>query len=230
MPMDATQPPLAELPREFPIFPLSGALLLPGGRLPLNIFEPRYLALTEDALAEGRMFAMIQPNPLAPPARHGPPLYRVGCLGRLSSFSESEDGQRYLITLHGVIRFVVTEELPMRRGYRRVRGDFEAFAPDLLPPAPDAAPDADRESLLDALRAYFSHHGFQANWDAIGELDTPGLVTTLSMVCPFDVIEKQALLEALSPAARAEMLLAMLRIDTHSRQGGNGTPGRPMAS
>jgi len=97
--------PLAEnLPAEFPVFPLAGALLLPRGKLPLNIFEPRYLAMVEDALAAGRMFGMIQPDPHAPEAESGPGLFRIGCLGRLSSFSETEDG-RYLITLTGLIRF-----------------------------------------------------------------------------------------------------------------------------
>ena len=119
-----------DLPESFPVFPLTGALLLPRGRLPLNIFEPRYLALIEEALAAGRMFGMIQPDPQAPPAAAGPALYRVGCLGRLSSFSETEDG-RYLITLTGVIRFAVAEEYPLQRGFRRVHADFTGFAADL---------------------------------------------------------------------------------------------------
>jgi Lon protease-like protein len=216
---------MEDLPAEFPIFPLSGALLLPGGKLPLNIFEPRYLAMTEDALAAGRMIAMIQPDPSPPPGPTGPPLLRVGCLGRVSSFSESEDGQRYLITLRGVARFIVLEELAMRRGYRRVRGDFSAFAADLAIPPPL---HLDRDGLLDALRAYFLHHGLEANWEAIRQIEDARLVTTLSMVCPFDMLEKQALLEADTPSARAEILLALLRIDTHTPQG--GTSGRPMAS
>ncbi len=217
---------LDDLPTEFAIFPLPGAMLLPQGKLPLNIFEPRYLAMTEDALAAGRMIAMIQPNLAAPIGPTGPKLSRVGCLGRVSSFSESDDGQRYLITLHGVARFTVTEELATKRGYRCVRGDFSAFSVDLAEPA--APLDYDRERLLGALRAYFQQHGFEANWDAIREIDDASLVTTLSMVCPFDTMEKQALLEAETPASRAAVLLALLQIETHSERG--GTTGRPLAS
>src|ERR1700691_1478865 len=122
-----------DLPTEFAVFPLPGVLLLPRGRLPLNVFEPRYLALTEDALAAGRMFAMIQPDARRPDGPSGPGLYRIGCLGRLVSFSETDDG-RYLITLFGLARFAIAEELPVRRGYRRVRADFSGFEADLEPP------------------------------------------------------------------------------------------------
>ena len=115
--MAAFHPRLEDLPTEFPVFPLPGALLLPRGKLPLNIFEPRYLAMVEDALAAGRMFGMIQPDPHLPESDTGPGLFRVGCLGRLSSFSETDDG-RYLITLTGLLRFTIAEELAMRRGYR----------------------------------------------------------------------------------------------------------------
>ena len=140
--------PLPEdLPDEFAIFPLTGALLLPYGRLPLNIFEPRYRAMTEDALAARRMFGMIQPDPNRPPGPTGPGLYRTGCLGRLSSFSETEDG-RYLITLSGMVRFRVTTELEMRHGYRRVRADFAPFIADLMPP--DEPSGIDRDTLLKA--------------------------------------------------------------------------------
>jgi Lon protease-like protein len=224
--MDAFDPAVDGLPAEFPIFPLSGALLLPGAKLPLNIFEPRYLAMTEDALATSRMIAMIQPDLGSPPGPTGPKLFRVGCLGRVSSFSESEDGQRYLITLHGVARFTVVEELAAKRGYRSVRGDFSAFSVDLATPASPL--DCDRETLLDALRGYFQQHGFEANWDAIRQIDDASLVATLSMVCPFDDVEKQALLEADTPASRAATLLALLRIETHSVRG--ATNGRPLAS
>jgi Lon protease-like protein len=187
-------------------------LLLPRGRLPLNLFEKRYLALAEDALASGRLFGMVQPDPHGPPQPAGPALYRVGCLGRLSSFSETDDG-RYLVTLTGVTRFAVAEELPPCRGYRRVRADLAAFAGDLAGPAEE--PGFDRKSLLAALRSYFAHCGFEANWEAIGQMTDEMLVTTLSMVCPFEPAEKQALLEAPTQAERAATLLALLRIDAH---------------
>ncbi len=122
-----------DLPTEFAIFPLAGALLLPRGRLPLNIFEHRYLAMIEDSLAKGRMFGMIQADPTLPETANGPALYRVGCLGRLSSFSETDDG-RMLITLTGVARFSIASEVDMRRGYRRVIGDFSRYLADFNEP------------------------------------------------------------------------------------------------
>ncbi len=226
--MDDPSHLLASLPQRFPVFPLTGALLLPGGRLPLNIFEPRYLAMTEDALAAGRMFAMIQPDPSRAPGKTGPALYRVGCLGRLSSFSETDDG-RYLITLTGVIRFEVVEELGMQRGYRRVRGDFSRFTDDLLPHAPG---QLDREALLDALRAYFDRRGFDANWEAIDTMEDAQLVTSLAMVCPFDPVEKQALLESANLVDCCATLHTLLRIDSHDTPDGpdDDLPGRRMAS
>jgi Lon protease-like protein len=206
-------PRLDDLPEIVPVFPLSGAILLPGGRLPLNIFEPRYLAMTEDALGAGRMFAMIQPDQQREATTRGPGLCRVGCLGRLSSFSETDDG-RYLITLNGLIRFDVIEEIDMQRGYRRVRGDFRRFAADL-----DEGVEAarvDRSGLLESLRSYFDHRGFDANWEAINAMDDRHLVTSLSMVCPFEPPEKQALLEAVQLADRADTLRTLLSIDTHA--------------
>ena len=202
-------PRVEDLPGEFPVFPLPGALLLPRGKLPLNIFEPRYVAMTEDALGQGRMFGMIQPDPTAPDTPTGPGLYRIGCLGRLSSFSETDDG-RYLITLTGVIRFAIAGEIGMRRGYRRVRADFAGYLADLdLEPRPIGV---EREPLLAALRSYFTHRGFEANWEAIKRLPDDMLVITLAMVCPFEPAEKQALLEASSDADRASTLLTLLQM------------------
>ena len=136
--MPAFHPRPEDLPSEFAIFPLPGALLLPRGKLPLNLFEPRYLTMAEDSLAAGRMFGMIQPEPQAVDADDGDGLYRVGCLGRLSSFSETDDG-RLLITLTGLIRYTIIEEVASRRGYRRVRADFSDYAGDLDLPAFDTA-------------------------------------------------------------------------------------------
>jgi uncharacterized protein len=217
--MSWLHPTLEELPDEFAIFPLPGALLLPRGRLPLNIFEPRYLAMVEDSLGRGRMFGMIQPNEYAPRDPGGPALYRIGCLGRLSHFSETEDG-RYLITLTGVSRFLVREELPGQRGYRRVAADYSLFHNDLAPPPPMAA--GLRSTLFEALRPYFATQEIDANWDAIQAMPDPTLLTTLAMACPFDSAEKQALLEAPTDGDRAADLLALLRMalheaDPHSR-------------
>ena len=201
-----------DLPGEFAVFPLPGALLLPRGRLPLNIFEPRYLALVEDSMANGRMFGMIQPNEHASRAENGASLYRIGCLGRLSHFSETEDG-RFLITLTGISRFVVKRELPMHRGYRRVQADYAPFGQDLHT-TPDIEPET-RVEILDALKIYFDMKGIDANWDAVHGMPDHLLVVTLAMLCPFDTAEKQALLEAPTEHDRAGDLLALLRMAAH---------------
>jgi hypothetical protein len=218
--MPAFHPAFADLPPEIAIFPLSGALLLPEGRLPLNIFEPRYLAMVEDSLAAGRMFGMVQGDPSLPRIGGESQLYRVGCLGRLSSFAETDDG-RILITLTGVIRYRIAEELAGRRGYRRCRVDYAEYRDDL---AVGAAPPAlDRVELLAALKPYFRARGIDANWDAIEQTGDAMLVTTLCMVCPFEVREKQALLEAPGTVERADMLIALMRMDSH----GMAPEGRP---
>ena len=221
--MAAFHPTLQDLPGEFGVFPLTGALLLPGGKLPLNIFEPRYLALTLDSLAVGRMFGMIQPDPHAAEGDDNPGLYRVGCLGRLSSFSETDDG-RLLITLSGLIRFTVESEVDMRNGYRRVRGDYTPYAADLeLTPRPIAV---EREKLVEALRGYFVNRNVDANWDAIRRMPDEALVVTLAMACPFEPVEKQALLEAPTEAERAATLLALLQMGAASP---NLPPGRAVS-
>ncbi len=220
--MDPFQPAPEQLPAEIAVFPLSGALLLPGGKLPLNIFEPRYLALVLDSLAQGRMFGMVQVNSAAPGTERGSGLYTVGCLGRISSFAETEDG-RLLVTLTGLLRFRIAEEVAPRRGYRRVRPDYTPYLDDLDPPEPGELP---REAILEALRPYFLAQGIDANWAAIEQMNCLTLVTTLSMVCPFSVAEKQALLEAATAAERADDLVTLLRMAV---LGGGDLPpdGRP---
>ena len=211
-------PRVEDLPVEFPVFPLPGAMLLPRGKLPLRIFEPRYVAMTEDSLGHGRMFGMIQPDPTTAETGNGPALFHIGCLGRLSSFSESDEGH-YLITLTGLIRFGIAAEIDMRRGYRRVRGDFAPYLADL---DLEARPiGVSRETLLAALRGYFTHPGFEANWDAIKRLSDDMLVVTLAMVCPFEPAEKQALLEAPTDAEQAAALLTLLQMGALSPD----TPG-----
>jgi Lon protease-like protein len=207
--MAAFHPRAEDLPSEFPVFPLTGALMLPRGKLPLNIFEPRYKAMVEDALGLGRMFGMIQPDTTQPEGPSGPTLFRIGCLGRMSAFSETDDG-RYQVTLTGVIRFEVAAEVVGRRGFRRVQGAMAAFVGDLdLAPKPITV---ERDILLTALRGFFSHRGVEANWDAIKRLTDDNLVITLAMVCPFEPAEKQALLEAGTMGEQAEMLLTLLRM------------------
>jgi Lon protease-like protein len=207
--MSVFHPRLEDLPTEFAVFPLIGALLLPRGKLPLNIFEPRYLAMIQDSLAAGRMFGMVQPDPHATAVAQGDGLYRIGCLGRLSSFSETDDG-RLLIALTGLIRFKIGAELEPRHGYRRVRGDFSDYLDDLTLDRPQV--EIEREKILSALRAYFGQRKVDANWEAIRGLSDDTLVITLAMACPFEPVEKQALLEAPTDTDRAATLLALLQM------------------
>ena len=219
--MAAFYPILKELPPSFPIFPLPGALLLPRGKLPLTIFEPRYLAMIDDALGAGRMLAMIQPDASTPDGVTGPGLFRVGCLGRLTSFSEIDDG-RYSITLTGLARFRLTEELEAVHGYRRVKGDYSSFVSDLDPQAQPSG--VDRGTLFTALQEYFSRRTINANWEAIRSLPESALGLTLAMVCPFEPAEKQALLEAPTDAERDRTLLALLHMAAMDTDDGSGRP------
>ena len=204
----------SDLPATLPVFPLPGVLLLPAGRLPLNIFEPRYLAMTDDALAADRLIGMIQPG-AGNESAAVPELYRTGCAGRITAFSETEDG-RYLITLSGVARFDIGQEIDSMRGYRRVVPDWTPYEGDFTPS--DAA-DVDRERLLHALRGYFTGNGIKADWEAIERMDDTQLVTTLAMICPFDASEKQALLIAAETMERARTMIALLEMAAHPTGG-----------
>ena len=198
----------ANLPAILPIFPLTGVLLLPRGKLPLRIFEPRYLAMTRDAIAGDRLIGMVQPSDPNQPASGNPPVYPTGCAGRITSFSETDDG-RFLITLTGLCRFRIREELPLHNGYRRVFPQWSEFANDLRNPR---EPGFDRERLMRGLRAYFDKHQIKAEWDALGSVPSERLVTSIAMVCPFEPSEKQALLEAGDLEERAKLLTAIVEM------------------
>jgi len=200
-------PRYQELPATLPVFPLTGVLLLPRGKLPLNVFEPRYLAMTRDALGAGRLIGMIQPRRANDPAEV-PELYEVGCAGRITEFAETDDG-RYLITLTGVCRFALVAEVASTHGYRRAQVDWSRFRDDLDQPAPIAL---DREALVERLRRYFDGHGIKADWDSIRSTADDPLVTTLAMVCPFEPGEKQGLLESQTLADRSSMLMALIEM------------------
>jgi Lon protease-like protein len=200
------------LPAILPIFPLTGVLLLPRGRLPLNIFEPRYLAMTRDALAGERLIGMVQPSdPKA--SGDNPPVYPTGCAGRITTFAETEDG-RFLITLTGTCRFCIREELPLLEGYRRVVPQWDGFIGDLDNEDERAF---DRERLVRGLKAYFQQHEISADWDAIGSVPGERLVTSVAMVCPFEPSEKQALLEASDLNERARLLTAIVEMAVMNR-------------
>ncbi|GEO81781.1 LON peptidase substrate-binding domain-containing protein [Pararhodospirillum oryzae] len=211
------QPRFDDLPKVVPVFPLSGALLLPGGHLPLNIFEPRYLAMTLDALGHGRLLAMAQPRqPDADPA----PLYSVACLGRIISFIETEDG-RLGITLVGVCRLRLGAEHEEVHGYRRFEAEYGPYADDLNPPPAVLATDP--TAFLSVLRTYADANGLSFDWKALRDVPQAALVTSLAMACPFEPREKQALLEAETHTDRANLLTSLLRIGAASPITGGST-------
>lgn len=196
----------AELPETIPVFPLPGALLLPRGRLPLNIFEPRYLAMIEDCMkTPHRLIGMVQPFESDPGAI--PRLRQIGCAGRLTAFSETDDG-RYLITLAGISRFRIAEEVEGFTPYRRARPRWLDFSRDLGEEERD--PGFNRDGFLDLLRRYFESAQLSSDWSALKEADPEMLVNSLSMLCPFEVEEKQALLEAPDLGTRRETLAALM--------------------
>jgi Lon protease-like protein len=205
------QDPAWILPEIIPVFPLPGVLLLPGGRLPLNIFEPRYVAMIDDALgAPQRAIGMIQPLD-AERGQVAPDLYPIGCLGRITSFAEHDAGRyRYLITLTGMCRFTIREEMAEQRGYRRMRVDFDPWRGDL--DAQAGAAGVDRDEMLRIIKRYFKTNDISADWEAIADTPDDRLITTLAMVCPFSANEKQALLEAPDPGARARTLMALMEM------------------
>ena len=199
---------LASAPDVVAAFPLPGALLLPRARLPLNVFEPRYLAMVDDVLkTDHRMIAMIQPRAAA--ATGKAPLYDVGCAGRITTFSETEDG-RYMIALTGVCRFRVAGEVDGFTPYRRVRPNWTPFAADLVAPKPD--PTYDSEDLLAVVDRYFQAKSLDADRESLMRADEETLVNALSMLCPFAPEEKQALIERNTLAERRDTLRALMEI------------------
>ena len=207
------------LPAALPIFPLTGVLLLPRGRLPLNIFEPRYLQMVEHALGDRRLIGMVQPREPEDEVEQ-PEVYGTGCAGRISSFAETDDG-RYLITLTGVCRFHILDELPMANLYRRARVSWAPFRADFG----DAdAGGIDRDRLLGGLSAFLRQSNVEADWDGIESLDDEALVTTLAMACPFLPSEKQALLEAANLSERARALTALIEMAAITPAAGTDRP------
>lgn len=208
----------SDLPDVLPVFPLSGALLLPGGRLPLNIFEPRYLELIDQVVASHRLIGMVQPRNESD-SSDSPALYEVGCVGRLTSLAESGDG-RYLISLHGVCRYRIAEEVRVKTPYRQCR--IVAFAADLA--ESDDGENVDREALLKTFRAYLDANELEADWESVSRAENETLVNALSMMAPYGPAEKQALLEAVDLKTRADTLVAITEIAL-AREGDEFGPG-----
>lgn len=195
----------ADLPQRLPVFPLAGALLLPRAELPLNIFEPRYLDMVNDALSGDRLIGMIQPQGDAGSAER-PGLLNVGCAGRITSYAETPD-DRMLITLTGVSRFIVVEELEPDTAYRQVVADYHPFAVDLVSDL--GASEVNRPALLKAFREYLQANNMNADWEQVDAASTEVLVNTLSLLAPYPPRDKQALLEAPDLKTRADVLIAL---------------------
>lgn len=209
MSINAPYRTVQDIPATIPVFPLPRALLLPRTELPLNIFEPRYLQMIEDTIRGDRVIGMIQPNEPEDGASKTPPLYPVGCAGRLTNFGETGDG-RYQVVLTGIARFRIVEELSSLSPYRRCKVDYTSFADDLLQGLGED--DVDRESLLKTLANYLAANSIEADWSGITQAPTEALVNGLSLMSPFGVREKQALLEARDLRTRAQLLVAATEI------------------
>jgi uncharacterized protein len=212
MPINAAFRGPDTLPGVIAVFPLPGALLLPRGQMPLNIFEPRYLAMIDDALrSTHRVIGMIQPDPTHRGAdENKPQLFKVGCTGRITQFAESGDG-RYLIQLTGVARFRVEEELAVGTPYRQCKVTYQPFVDDFT--ARKGEDDVDRKAVLRALTAFLKANNLKADWDGIENAPNEALVNALAMMSPYDAAEKQAMLEAPDLKTRAEILVAVTEIE-----------------
>jgi|SRR5579875_277504 Lon protease-like protein len=211
MPMNVHYRAASDLPEVIPVFPLPGALLLPRGQIPLNIFEARYLAMVDDALRAGhRLIGMIQPDVARGGSPDKPALYKVGCVGRITQLAETGDG-RYLIELTGIARFRVVEELAVATPYRQCRVTYAPFADDFI--ARKGENEVNRDALLAALRDFLKANNLNADWEGIDKAPNEALVNALSMMSPYGTAEKQALLEAPDLKTRAEVLIAITEIE-----------------
>jgi uncharacterized protein len=212
MPINAIYKGPEDLPAVINVFPLPGALLLPRGQMPLNIFEPRYVALIDEALRSGvRLIGMIQPDPAHPgPDENKPRLFHVGCVGRITQLAESGDG-RYLIQLTGIARFRVEEEIAVGTPYRQCRVSYAPFAGDFV--ARKGEEKVDRKALLRTLADFLKANNLKADWEGIENAPNEALVNALAMMSPYGPAEKQALLEAPDLKTRAEILVAVTEIE-----------------
>jgi uncharacterized protein len=211
-----------DLPEVIPVFPLPGALLLPRGQMPLNIFEPRYLAMVDDALRSGqRLIGMIQPDTAHSGSPDKPALFRIGCVGRITQLAETGDG-RYLIQLTGVSRFAIDHELSVATPYRQCQVTYMPFADDFVARKGEDA--VDRAALLEALSAFLKANKLQADWEGIENAPNEALVNALAMMSPYGAAEKQALLEAPDLKTRAEILVAMTQIELAKSRTSGETP------
>ena len=223
MPINAEYRGPGELPEIIPVFPLPGALLLPRGQMPLNIFEPRYLAMVDDSLRDGhRLIGMIQPDIAHSPKNSDKPaLFRVGCVGRITQLAESGDG-RYILELTGIARFKVIEEMTVLTAYRQCKVDFFPFADDFVARIGEEA--VDRAALLDVLTDFLEANNLKVDWEGIESAPNEALVNALAMMSPYGPAEKQAMLEAPDLKTRAEILVAITEIELAKANSEGETP------
>jgi Lon protease-like protein len=222
MPMNAVYTGPADLAEVIPVFPLPGALLLPRGQMPLNIFEPRYLEMIDDALADRhRLIGMIMPDASNPGPENRPNLYPVGCVGRITQIADSGDG-RYLIQLTGIARFRIEEELKVATAYRQCRVSYVPFAGDFV--ARKGEDDVDREAVLKALSDFLDANDLKTDWEGIESAPNEALVNALALMSPYGSAEKQALLEAPDLKTRAEILVAVTEIELAKNKAPGETP------
>ena len=212
----------ADLPQRIPVFPLCRAILLPRASLPLNIFEPRYLQMVEDVMSTSRVLGMVQPESgqVESPVARAAPLRRIGCIGRITSYQELDDG-RLLIAVTGIARFELTDEVALAKPYRICTVSFERFLGDFVAGAGED--EVDRQGLLSALKTYLEARSLRADWTAIAKTPTEALVNSLAIVSPYGGEEKQALLEAPDLKARAEMLVALAAMELAADRSGSGS-------
>ena len=222
MPINADYSGPADLPEIIPVFPLSGALLLPRGQMPLNIFEPRYLEMVDDALRDGhRLIGMIQPDDVHSRDKDRPSLFKVGCVGRITQLAEAGDG-RYILELTGVARFKVLEEKSVLTPYRQCRVDYFAFIDDFT--ARKGEGDVDRQALLEVLTDFLKANELKVDWEGIENAPNEALVNALAMMSPYGPAEKQALLEAPNLKTRAEILIAVTEMDLAKKRTSGDPP------
>lgn len=207
--MTQTEPKKAILPEELPAFSMSGAILLPFAHLSLNIYEPHYKAMVDDVLGQGRLLGIIQPTS-DDEKTEKPAFYNVGSVGKIMSFSETDDG-RYLLDIVGLCRFKVIEELPEKNGYRRIKPDWQKYLGDM---SLAQNYDFDRARLTTVLRTYFKTHGVSADWNVVQNTTSEELISSLAMICPLATNEKQALLETETFQSRVALLITLLEMAT----------------
>ncbi|WP_322515058.1 LON peptidase substrate-binding domain-containing protein [Rhodopseudomonas palustris] len=222
MPINADYRGPADLPEVIPVFPLPGALLLPRGQMPLNIFEPRYLAMVDDSLRDGhRLIGMIQPDATHSEKDEAPKLFQVGCVGRITQLAESGDG-RYILELTGVSRFKVVEELSVKTPYRQCKVDYFPYVDDFT--ARKGEDEVDRESLLTVLTDFLKANNLKVDWDGVESAPNEALVNALAMMSPYGAPEKQAMLEAPDLKTRAEILIAVTEMDLAKKRTSGDPP------